>query len=68
MARPVHCAMHRGNTTIVIVYRGTNADMVSILAKGKETNEIIRQHGASKHSPDLPTDVSDVEKSLHTYI
>ena len=49
--------------------------MVSMLAKGEATNEIVRQHGASKESPDLPTahasdlptpnNVSDVEKSPH---
>ena len=47
--------------------------MVSMLAKGEVANEIVRQHGASKDSPDLPTahgsdlttpnNVSDVEKS-----
>ena len=47
--------------------------MVSLLAKGEATNEIVRQHGASKDSPDLPAahashlptpnNVSDVEKS-----
>ena len=47
--------------------------MVSMLAKGEATNEIVCQHGASKDSPDLPTahasdlptpnNVSDVEKS-----
>ena len=29
--------------------------MVSMLAKGESTNEIVRHHGASKNSPDLPT-------------
>ena len=52
-----------------------HAAMVSMLAKGEATNEIVRQHGASKDSPDLPTvhtsglptpnNVPDVEKSLH---
>ena len=52
-----------------------HAAMVSMLAKGEATNEIVRQHGASKDSPDLPTahasdlptpnNVSDVEKSPH---
>ena len=52
--------------------------MVSMLAKGEATNEIVRQHGASKDSPDLPTalasdlptpnNVSDVEKSPHADI
>ena len=52
--------------------------MVSILAKGEATNEIVRQHGASKDSPDLPTahapdlpipnNLSDVEKSSHADI
>ena len=52
--------------------------MVSMLAKGEATNEIIRQHGASKDSPDLPTahasdlptpnNVFDVEKSPHADI
>ena len=50
--------------------------MVSMLAKGKATNDFVRQHGASKDSPDLltahaldlptPNIVSDVEKSPHT--
>ena len=49
--------------------------MVSMLAKGEAINEIVRQHGASKGSSDLPTahasdlptpnNVSDVEKSPH---
>ena len=49
--------------------------MVSMLAKGEATNEIVRQHGASKdtpelptaHAPDLPTpnNVSDVETAPH---
>ena len=52
--------------------------MVSMLAKGEATNEIVRQYGASKDSPDLPTahasdlptpnNVSDVEKSPHADI
>ena len=52
--------------------------MVSMLAEGEATNEIVRQHGASKDSPDLPTahasdlptpnNVSDVEKSPHADI
>ena len=47
--------------------------MVSMLAKGEVTSEIVCQHGAFKDSPDLPTahasdlttpnNVSDVEKS-----
>ena len=51
------------------------AIMVSMLMKDQATNEIIRQHGTSKDSPDLPTahasdltipnNVSDVEKSPH---
>ena len=55
-----------------------HAAMVSMLAKGEATNEIVRQHGASKDSPDLPTshasdlptlsNVSDVEKSPHVDI
>ena len=50
-----------------------HAAMVSMLAKGEATNEIVRQHDASKDSQDLPTahasdlptpnNVSDVEKS-----
>ena len=32
-----------------------HAAMVSMLAKGEETNNILRQHGASKDSTDLPT-------------
>ena len=32
-----------------------HASMVSMLAKGEATNEIVRQHGTSKDSPDLPT-------------
>ena len=53
-----------------------HAAMVSMLAKGKATNDFVRQHGASKDSPDLltahaldlptPNIVSDVEKSPHT--
>ena len=52
-----------------------HAAMVSMLAKGEATNEIV---GASKDSPDLPTahasdlptpnNVSDVEKSPHADI
>ena len=52
--------------------------MVSMLAKGEATNEIVRQHGASKDSPDLPTahasdlptsnNVSDAEKSPYADI
>ena len=55
-----------------------HAAMVSMLAKGEAANEIVRQHGASKDSPDLPTahaldlttpnNVSDVEKSPHADI
>ena len=55
-----------------------HAAMVSMLAKGEATKEIVRQHGASKDSPDLPTahasdlptpnNVSDVEKSPHADI
>ena len=55
-----------------------HAAMVSMLAKGEVTYEIVRQHGASKDSPDLPTahasdlptpnNVSDVEKSPHADI
>ena len=55
-----------------------HAAMVPMLAKGETTNEIVRQHGASKDSPDLPTahasdlptanNVSDVEKSPHADI
>ena len=55
-----------------------HAAMVSMLAKGEATDEIVRQHGASKDSPDLPTahasdlptpnNVSDVEKSPHADI
>ena len=55
-----------------------HADMGSMLAKVEATNEIVRQHVASKDSPDLPTahasdlstpnDVSDVEKSPHVDI
>ena len=55
-----------------------HAAMVSMLAKGEATNEIVRQHGASKDSPDLPTayasglstpnNVSDVEKKPHADI
>ena len=55
-----------------------HAAMVSMLAKGQATNEIVRQHGTSKDSPDLPTahasdlttpnNVSDVEKSPHADI
>ena len=55
-----------------------HAAMVSMLAKGEATNEIVRQYGASKDSPDLPTahasdlptpnNVSDVEKSSHADI
>ena len=55
-----------------------HAAMVSMLAKGEATNEIVRQHGVSKDSPDLPTvhasdlptpnNVSNVEKSSHADI
>ena len=55
-----------------------HAAMVSILAKGEATNEIVRQYGASKDSPDLPTahasdlttpnNVSVVETSPHADI
>ena len=55
-----------------------HAAMVSMLAKGEATNEIVRQYSASKDSPDLPTahasdlptpnNVSDVEKSSHADI
>ena len=52
-----------------------HAAMVSMLVKGEATNEIVRQHGASEDSRDLPTahasdlptpnNVADVEKSPH---
>ena len=52
-----------------------HAAMVSMLAKGEATNEIVRQDGASKDSLDLPTahasdlptpnNVSNVEKLPH---
>ena len=52
--------------------------MVSMLAKGEQKNEAIRQHSASKDSPDLPTvhasdlptpnDVPNAEKSPHADI
>ena len=55
-----------------------HAAMVSMLAKGEATDEIVRQHSASKDSPDLPTahaldlptpkNVSNVEKSSHADI
>ena len=55
-----------------------HAAMVSMLAKGEATDEIVRQYGASKDSPDLPTahaldlptpnNVSNVEKSSHADI
>ena len=55
-----------------------HAIMVSMLAKGEAIDEIVRQHGASKDSPDLPTahaldlptpnNVSNVEKSPHADI
>ena len=55
-----------------------HAAMVSMLAKGEATDEIVPQHGASKDSPDLPTahaldlptpkNVSNVEKSPHADI
>ena len=55
-----------------------HAAMVSMLAKGEATNDFVRQHGASKDSPDLPTayasdlptpnNVSDVEKSPYADI
>ena len=55
-----------------------HAAMVSMLAKGEATNEIVRQHGASKDSPALPTtrasdlptpnNVDVVEKSPHADI
>ena len=55
-----------------------HAAMVSMLAKGEAANEIVRQHGASKDSPDLPighasdlltpNNMSDVEKSPYADI
>ena len=52
--------------------------MVSMLAKDEQKNEAVRQHNASKDSPDLPTvhasdlptpnNVSDVEKSPYADI
>ena len=52
-----------------------HAAVVSILAKGEATNEIVHQHGTSKDSLDLPTahasdlptpkNVSNVDKSPH---
>ena len=55
-----------------------HAAMVSMLTKGEATNEIVRQHGASEDSTDLPTayasdlpipnNASDVEKSPHADI
>ena len=55
-----------------------HAAMVSMLAKGEATNEIVRQYGASKDSPDLPivhasdlptsNNVSDMENSPHADI
>ena len=55
-----------------------HAAVVSMLAKGEATNEIVRQHGTSKDSPGLPTalasdlptpyNVSDVEKSPYADI
>ena len=55
-----------------------HAAMVSMLARGEATSEIVRQYGASKGSLDLPTayasdlptpnNVSDVEKSSHADI
>ena len=54
------------------------AATMSMLAKRELTNEIVRQYGASKDSPYLPTahawdlptpnNVSDVEKSPHADI
>ena len=43
------------------------AAMMSMQAKGEATNDIVRQHGASKDSP-TPNNVSDVEKSPHADI
>ena len=55
-----------------------HAAMVPMLAKGEATSEIVRQYGASKDSPDLPTahaldlptpsNMSNVEKSPHADI
>ena len=55
-----------------------HAAIVSMLTKGEATNEIVRQHGAFKDSPDLPiahawdlptpNNESDVEKSPHADI
>ena len=55
-----------------------NAALVSMLAKSEATNEVVRQHGASKDSPDLPTahasdrptpnNVFDVEDLPHAEI
>ena len=81
MARPVHCAMHLGITPIAMVYHWTmqlSSCQCWRRAKGKATNEIVRQHGTFKDSPDLPTahtsdlpapiKVLDVEKSPHADI
>ena len=55
-----------------------HAAMVSVLAKDEAINQIFRQHGASKVTPDLPkahssglhtpNNASDVEKSPHANI
>ena len=55
-----------------------HAVMASMLAKGEATDEIVRQHGASKDSLDLPTahasdlptsnNVSNVKKLPHAVI
>ena len=78
----------RGETRVLrdasreYVYRhgipSDHAAMVSMLAKGEVTDEIVHQHGASRDSPNLPTahasdlttpnNVSDVEKSPHADI
>ena len=34
---------------------GDHVAMVSMLTKGEQKNEAVRQHSASKDSPDLPT-------------
>ena len=45
-----------------------HAAMVLMLAKGEASNEIVRQHGASKDSPDLPTaHASDLPTPSHVF-
>ena len=79
-ARGETCALHDASRECAHRH-GLPLDLVtmaSLLAKGESTKKIVRQHGTSKDSPDLPNahasdlttpnNMSDVEKSLHADI